>query len=105
LRSLIREHKPAILAALAHRNPSAVPPNSRPACPPRTWRTSRPGTSPLGTVQAIEAAAVAREAEDLKEFFGERSAILEHDAGLPRADAEAEVTRIGATYVRNRGYL
>ena len=45
------------------------------------------------------------ETEDLKEFFEERSAILEHDAGLPRADAELEAARITATYARNRGYL
>ena len=43
--------------------------------------------------------------QDLKEFFEERSAILEHDAGLPRADAELEAARITATYARNRGCL
>jgi hypothetical protein len=41
---ILREHKPAILAALAHLDLPGVPPSSRPACPPRTWRTSRPAT-------------------------------------------------------------
>jgi hypothetical protein len=63
------------------------------------------GDIPLGTVQAFEAAAIAREVDDLEEFFEERNAILEHDAGLRRANAEAEAARIVATYARNRGYL
>jgi hypothetical protein len=48
--------------------------------------------------------AVAQEAEDLREAFEERSAILEHDAGLPRRDAEIEAGRITATLARNRRY-
>jgi hypothetical protein len=48
---------------------------------------------------------LAVETEDLREHFEERSAILEHDAGLPRAEAEAEAARITATLARNRGYL
>ncbi|MGH8591008.1 MAG: hypothetical protein ACREXX_17275 [Gammaproteobacteria bacterium] len=63
------------------------------------------GDIPLGTVQVFEAAAIAREAEDLKKFFDERAAILEHDAGLPRPEAELEAARITATLARNRGYL
>ena len=62
------------------------------------------GDIPLGTVQAFEATAVAREAEDLKEFFKERSAILEHDAGLLRPQAEMEIAQITATFARNRSY-
>ena len=42
----------------------------------------------MKTVQVFEAAAVAREAEDLKEFFEEHAGILEYDAGLPRAEAQ-----------------
>jgi hypothetical protein len=59
------------------------------------------GDIPLGTVQAFEAVAIAREAEDLREHFEERAGILEFDACLPRADAEAEAARIVATYARN----
>ncbi|MGH8589171.1 MAG: hypothetical protein ACREXX_07480 [Gammaproteobacteria bacterium] len=44
-------------------------------------------------------------AEDLKEYFEERSGILEHDAGLPRPEAELEAARITAALARNRGYL
>jgi protein-disulfide isomerase-like protein with CxxC motif len=53
-------------------------------------------------------AALAQEqaaAQDLREAFEERAAVLQHDAGLPRADAELEAARITATYARNRGYL
>ncbi|MGH8584637.1 MAG: hypothetical protein ACREWE_00080 [Gammaproteobacteria bacterium] len=63
------------------------------------------GDIPLGTVQAFEQAAVDREAEDLREFFEERAGILEHDAGLPRPEAELEAARITAILARNRGYL
>jgi hypothetical protein len=44
-------------------------------------------------------------AEDLKGFFEERAGILEHDAGLPRPEAELEAARITETLARNRGYL
>jgi len=63
------------------------------------------GDIPIGTVHAYEQAAIAREAEDLREHFEERAAILEFDAGLPRPEAELEAARITATYARNRGYL
>ncbi len=63
------------------------------------------GDIPLGTVQAFEEAAIAREAEDLKEFFEERAGILEHDASLPRPEAEIEAARMTATLARNRGCL
>jgi hypothetical protein len=63
------------------------------------------GDIPRGTVQAFEAAAIARAAEDLREYLGERAGILEFDAGLPRPDAELEAARITATLARNRGYL
>jgi hypothetical protein len=48
---------------------------------------------------------VTAETEDLKGFFEERAAILEYDAGLPRAEAEFEAARITATLARNRGCL
>jgi hypothetical protein len=59
---------------------------------------------PAQEAQAVtaEAAAVATEASNLREFFEERTAILEHDAGLPRPEAEAEAARITAMYARNR---
>jgi hypothetical protein len=53
----------------------------------------------------IEAEIVCREqAEDLREHFNERAAILEHDANLPREQAEAEAAKMTATLARNRGY-
>ncbi|MGH8573668.1 MAG: hypothetical protein ACREX8_14010, partial [Gammaproteobacteria bacterium] len=63
------------------------------------------GDIPIETVQAFEQAAIAREAEDLKEFFEERAGILEHDAGLPMPEAALEAARITTTLARNRGYL
>jgi hypothetical protein len=39
--------------------------------------------------------AIARETKDLKETFDERNAILEHDAGLPSAEAELEAVTHG----------
>ncbi|MGH8584783.1 MAG: hypothetical protein ACREWE_00860 [Gammaproteobacteria bacterium] len=54
---------------------------------------------------ATVSTAPPAEVEDLKEFFEERSAILEYDAGLPRPEAELEAARITATLARNRGYL
>lgn len=63
--SVIREHKPEILATLARHD----------------------------------------DAEDLREHFEERAGILEHDAGLPRPEAEIEAARITATYARNKAYL
>jgi len=50
-------------------------------------------------------AALAREAEDLREHFEERAGILEHDGGLPKPEAELEAARITSTYARNQGYL
>lgn len=55
------------------------------------WRNGLEGNE--GTVQAFEQAAIARESEDLREHFEERVAIIEHDAGLPRAEAELEAAR------------
>jgi TubC N-terminal docking domain len=43
-------------------------------------------------------------ADDLREHFEERAAILEYDAGLPRPEAELEAARITATYARNCQY-
>jgi len=63
------------------------------------------GDIPLGTVQAYEHAAIAMEAEDLREHFEERAGILEHDGGLSKPAAEREAACITATYARNRGYL
>ena len=42
------------------------------------------------------------EAADLREFFEERAAVLEHDAGLTRAEAEVEAARITACDARLR---
>jgi len=75
-----------------------------------SWRPTdrRPrrcrGFTPSAQVQLPEQAAIAPEAEDLQEYFEERSAILKH-AGLPRAEAELEAARMTATLARNRGYL
>ncbi len=69
---------------------------------PESWRPSdrRPRRC-----RGFQEASIAREAEDLKEFFEERAGILEHDAGLPRAQAEIEAARITSALARNRGYL
>lgn len=42
--------------------------------------------------------------EGLREAFEERAAILEHDAGLSRPQAELEAARMIATKARNLGY-
>lgn len=44
------------------------------------------------------------EADDLREHFTERAAILEYDAGLSRAQAELEAARMTAALARNRSY-
>lgn len=49
--------------------------------------------------------ASARESDDLREYFRERAAILEHDAGLSKPEAELEAVRITCALARNRGYL
>jgi hypothetical protein len=56
------------------------------------------------TVQAYEQTAVAREAEDLKEFFEEHVAILEYNARLSRAEAQLKAAKLTATLARNRRY-
>jgi hypothetical protein len=48
---------------------------------------------------------VTEEAEDLREAFEERAAMLEHDVGLSRPQAEQEAARLTATLARNRDYL
>ena len=51
-----------------------------------------------------ELLAVLRQAEDLREHFLERAAILEHDGGLPRETAELEAARMTAILARNKTY-
>lgn len=51
-----------------------------------------------------ESNRLALETEDLAEHFAERAAILEYDACLSRAEAEAEAAKMTATLARNRGY-
>ena len=51
-----------------------------------------------------EPANLADAVEDLREHWAERAAILEYDAGLPRAQAEDEASVMTATLARNRGY-
>jgi proteasome lid subunit RPN8/RPN11 len=92
-----KAHKPDILAAPAHPNVSGVSPEFVARLSAEDLENIAAGDIPVGTVQAFEQAAIAREAEDLEEFFEERSAILELDAGVPRPDAELEAARITAT--------
>jgi len=47
---------------------------------------------------------VITEPEDVREFFEEKTGILER-AGLPTPEAELEAARITATYARNKGHL
>ena len=100
----LRAHKPAILAALAPPTLSGVSPEFAARLSAEDLEDIAAGDIPLGTL-AFEAAAIAREAENLKEFFEGRSAVLGYDGGLPRPEAELEATRITATYARNRGCL
>jgi hypothetical protein len=51
--------------------------------------------------QALEQAAIAREAEDLREALEERAAILEFDAGLPRAEVSHPLAQVES----RRGFL
>lgn len=48
--------------------------------------------------------AIPPAVEDLREFYEERAAILEHDGGLPPEIAETEARKATATLARNRGY-
>ncbi len=100
-----RAHKAAILEALARPDLPGVSPEFAARLSAEDLNDIAAGDIPLATVQAFEEAAIAREAEDLKEFFEERAGILEHDAGLPRPEAEIEAGRITTTLARNRGYL
>jgi len=49
------------------------------------WQHGTYKGAPLGTVQAFEQAAIAREAEDLREAFEERAGILEQPPACPRS--------------------
>lgn len=40
--------------------------------------------------------------DDAREFFAERAAIIEYDAGQPRAVAEAEAQRLTLIYLQRR---
>jgi hypothetical protein len=100
----LREHKPALLAALARPDPPTLSPDLASRLSPEDLADIAAGDIPLGTIQQYEQAAIAREAEDLREFLEERVGILEHDALLPRADAELEAAKLTATLARNRSY-
>ena len=76
-----------------------------PACPPRTWTTSRLATSRWGPSRRSNRPRLAREAENLHEHFEGPAGIFEHDAGLPRPEAGIEAVRILAAYARSRSYL
>ncbi len=101
----LKANKPAILAALAHPDLPGVSPEFAARLSPEDLADLAAGDLTPETVQAFEEAAIAREATDLREFFEERAAILEHDAGLPESEAEFEAGRITSTLARNQGYL
>jgi hypothetical protein len=63
------------------------------------------GGNEINEIHEKRSPTVTREAEDLRELLEERCGILEHDAGLPRPQAELEAARIMATLARNRGCL
>jgi hypothetical protein len=105
LAAALKADKPAILAALAHPDLPGVSPDLAARLSNEDLEDIAAGDIPLGAVQAFEQTAIAREAEDLAEFFEERSAILEFDAHLARPQAELEAARMTATVARNRGYL
>jgi len=101
LLTALKANKPAILAALAPPDLPGVSPDFAARLSPDDLAGREVGDIPL----AFEEAAIAREAEDLRESFEERAGILEYDAGLPRSQAEIEAARITATLARNRGHL
>jgi hypothetical protein len=61
-----------------------------------------------GDPAALQAFALAlqesRQAEDLREAYSERAAILEYEGGLERAEAELEAAKMTVTLARNRRY-
>ena len=71
---------------------------------PEGWKPAEKAPRRCRGFEAREEAAITREAEDLREAFEERVGMLEHDAGLPRAEAELQAARIVATVARNRRY-
>jgi hypothetical protein len=101
----LRRHKPGIVAALASPSLSGTTPEFAARLSAEDLEDIAASDIPLGTVQAFEQAAIAREAKDLKEAFEERAGILEFSAGMLRPEAELEAARITATLARNRGYL
>jgi len=101
----LKAHKPAIRAAIAEPDLSGVSPEFAARLSAEDLEDIAAGDILRGTVRAFEEAAIAREAGGLRGFFEERAAILQHDAGLPRPDAELEAARITATLAGNRGYL
>jgi hypothetical protein len=60
---VLREHKPALLAALAHPDLLGVSPKFAARLSTEDLEDIKAGDIPVKTVQAFEAAAVAREAE------------------------------------------
>jgi hypothetical protein len=68
----LREHKPALLAALARPDPPTLSPDLASRLSPEDLADIAAGDIPLGTIQQYEQAAIAREAEDLREFLEER---------------------------------
>jgi hypothetical protein len=85
LAAALKAHKTELLAALAQANPPGISPEFAARLSPEDLADIASGDLAPETVQQYEQAAVAREAENLREFFEERTAIPEHDAGLPRA--------------------
>jgi hypothetical protein len=99
---VLREHKAAILAELGR-------PEPLPRLPRGLGGYTTPGVPPLGDCElARQIRSMPKDDHvpaDLREHFEERAAVLEHDAGMARPEAELEAARITATLARNRGYL
>jgi hypothetical protein len=67
-------------------------------------------TELLGKLKAhkpdiLAALAIDDQAADLREHFEERAAMLQYDAGLPRAEAQLKAAKLTATLARNRRYV
>jgi hypothetical protein len=101
----LKADKPDIIAALTHPDLSGVSPEFTDRLFAEDREDIKAGDIPLGTVHAFEQAAIAREAEDLREHFEERAGILERDAGLTKDEAELEAARSTTALARNRGCL
>jgi TubC N-terminal docking domain len=100
----IKANKTNLMAALAHPDLPGVSPEFASRLSVEDWEGIAAGNIPVKTVQAFEAAAIAKEAEALKELFEEHAGILEYDAGLRRAEAQLRSAKLTAILAKRYGW-